>query len=60
MKSIAFLGTGKIALEYSKIIQRLGHKVQLLLHLLKIQNHGKNLFLKTKCEIYVNRKNFKT
>lgn len=28
MKSIAFLGTGKIALEYSKIIRRLGHKVQ--------------------------------
>ena len=28
MKSIAFLGTGKIALEYSKIIQRLGYKVQ--------------------------------
>ena len=28
MKSIAFLGTGKIALEYSKIIQKLGHKVQ--------------------------------
>ena len=27
MKSIAFLGTGKIALEYSKIIQRLGYKV---------------------------------
>ena len=28
MKSIAFLGTGKIALEYSKIIKRLGYKVQ--------------------------------
>ena len=28
MKSIAFLGSGKIALEYSKIIQRLGHRVE--------------------------------